>query len=278
MASKTWFVTGASAGIGHVVTEQLLERGDRVAATARRPEVLSDLADRFGNRLWTASLDVTDTKALNETVERAFADLGQIDVVYSNAGRGSVGAAEEMTVASIDEQIALNMTAPIHLLRAALPHFRAQGGGRFIQMSTMGAHITTPGASMYHASKWGVEGFFESVIAEVEPFDVGITMVEPGIIRTTFGANIDVAPAMPEYADGPAGQIRAYIAGVDNVTAEASGDPQKVAAAIIASAHSTPAPRRLSLGSDAYNAMRTALTGRLAELDAGKQTAASIDF
>ncbi|MFE4171705.1 hypothetical protein ACFRR7_06540 [Streptomyces sp. NPDC056909] len=90
--------------------------------------------------------------------------------------------------------------------------------------------------------------------------------------------NVVIAPAMPEYADGPAGQIRAYIAGVDNVTAQASGDPQKVAAAIIASAHSTPAPRRLALGSDAYNAMRTALTSRLAELDAGKQTAASIDF
>ncbi|GGJ77032.1 short-chain dehydrogenase/reductase [Streptomyces camponoticapitis] len=278
MASKTWFVTGASAGIGRVVTKQLLERGDRVAATARRPEVLSDLADRFGDRLWTAALDVTDTKALNDTVERAFADLGRIDVVYSNAGRGSVGAAEEMTVASIDEQIALNMTAPIHLLRAVLPHFRAQGGGRFIQMSTMGAHITTPGASMYHASKWGVEGFFESVIPEVEPFGVGITMVEPGIIRTTFGANLDVAPGMPEYADGPAGQIRAYLASVDNVTAEAPGDPAKVAAAIIASADAAPAPRRLALGSDAYNAMRAALSGRIAELDAGKQTAASIDF
>ncbi|MEV7324570.1 SDR family oxidoreductase [Streptomyces sp. NPDC093970] len=278
MASKTWFVTGASAGIGRVVTEQLLERGERVAATARRPEVLSGIAERYGDRLWTASLDVTGTKALNDTVERAFADLGRIDVVYSNAGRGSVGAAEEMTAAAIDEQIALNMTAPIHLLRAVLPHFRAQGGGRFIQMSTMGAHITTPGASMYHASKWGVEGFFESVIGEVEPFGVGITMVEPGIIRTTFGANLDIATAMPEYADGPAGQIRAYLAAVDNITAEAPGDPQKVAAAIIASADSTPAPRRLALGSDAYQAMRVALTGRIAELDAGRQTAASIDF
>ncbi|MBC7269872.1 MAG: SDR family oxidoreductase [Streptomyces sp.] len=278
MASKTWFVTGASAGIGRVVTEQLLERRDRVAATARRPEALADLADRHGDRLWTAPLDVTDTQSLKDTVDRAFADFGRIDVVYSNAGRGSVGAAEEMTVAAIDEQIALNMTAPIHLLRAVLPHFRAQGGGRFIQMSTMGAHITTPGASMYHASKWGAEGFFESVIAEVAPFGVGITMVEPGIVRTSFGANLSIAPAKPEYVDGPAGQIRKYLESVDNVTAEAPGDPQKVAAAIIASADSTPAPRRLALGSDAYQAVRAALTQRIAELDAGKQTAASTDF
>lgn len=278
MSSKTWFITGASAGIGRIVTEQLLERGDRVAATARRPEVLSDLADRHGDRLWTASLDVTDTKALGDVVERAFADLGEIEVVYSNAWRGSVGAAEEMTAEAIEEQIALNMTAPIHLLRAVLPHFRAQRGGRFIQMSTMGAHISTPGASMYHASKWGVEGFFESVIAEVAPFGVGITMVEPGIIRTTFGANLSISPGMPEYADGPAGQIRKYLETVGNVTAEAPGDPQKVAAAIIASADSNPAPRRLALGSDAYNAMRTALASRIAELDAGKEPAASIDF
>ncbi|MFF0736280.1 SDR family oxidoreductase [Streptomyces chartreusis] len=278
MASKTWFVTGASAGIGRMVTEQLLERGDRVAATARRPEVLSDLADRYGDQLWTTSLDVTDTESLGDVVERAFADLGRIEVVYSNAGRGSVGAAEEMTVEAIDEQIALNMTAPIHLLRAVLPHFRAQGGGRFIQMSTMGAHISTPGAGMYHASKWGVEGFLESVIAEVEPFGVGITMVEPGIIRTAFGANLSIAPAMPEYADGPVGQIRKYLEAVDNITAEAPGAPDKVAAAIIASADTTPAPRRLALGSDAYNAMRTALTDRIAELDAGRQIAASIDF
>ncbi|MFD5840842.1 SDR family oxidoreductase [Streptomyces chartreusis] len=278
MASKTWFVTGASAGIGRMVTEQLLERGDRVAATARRPEVLSDLADRYGDQLWTTSLDVTDTESLGDVVERAFADLGRIEVVYSNAGRGSVGAAEEMTVEAIDEQIALNMTAPIHLLRAVLPHFRAQGGGRFIQMSTMGAHISTAGAGMYHASKWGVEGFLESVIAEVEPFGVGITMVEPGIIRTAFGANLSIAPAMPEYADGPVGQIRKYLEAVDNVTAEAPGAPDKVAAAIIASADTTPAPRRLALGSDAYKAMRTALTDRIAELDAGRQFAASIDF
>ncbi|MEU8756753.1 SDR family oxidoreductase [Streptomyces chartreusis] len=278
MASKTWFVTGASAGIGRMVTEQLLERGDRVAATARRPEVLSDLADRYGDQLWTTSLDVTDTESLGDVVERAFADLGRIEVVYSNAGRGSVGAAEEMTVEAIDEQIALNMTAPIHLLRAVLPHFRAQGGGRFIQMSTMGAHISTPGAGMYHASKWGVEGFLESVIAEVEPFGVGITMVEPGIIRTAFGANLSIAPAMPEYADGPVGQIRKYLEAVDNITAEAPGAPDKVAAAIIASADTTPAPRRLALGSDAYNAMRNALTHRIAELDAGRQIAASIDF
>ncbi len=278
MTLKTWFITGATAGIGRAVTEQLLSQGHRVAATARHPEALADLAEKYPDLLWTAPLDVTDTRALRAVVDRVFTEVGPVDVVFSNAGRGSAGAAEELTDELIDSQIALNMTAPIQLLRAMLPHLRAQGGGRFIQTSTMGAHITTPGASMYHASKWGVEGFFESVIPEVAPFGVGITMVEPGVIRTTFGANLDIAQGMPEYAKGPAGQIRSYLATVDNVTAQAPGDPQKVAAAIIASAEISPAPRRLALGSDAYNAMRTALSDRIAELDAGKATAASTDF
>ncbi|MFQ3556604.1 SDR family oxidoreductase [Streptomyces gramineus] len=278
MALKTWFVTGATAGIGRSVTEELLAAGHKVAATARRPEALDDLAGQYPEQLWTMALDVTDTAVLRTVVDRAFAELGRIDVIFSNAGRGAVGAAEELSDAVIDDQIAVNLTAPIHLLRAALPHLRAQGGGRFIQLSTMGSQITTPGASMYHASKWGVEGFMESVIGEVAAFGVGITMVEPGVIRTTFGANLDVAEPLPAYASGPVGQVHQYLATTDNLTANAPGDPQKVAAVIIASADTTPAPRRLALGSDAYNGIKDALNGRLAELEAGREIALSTDF
>jgi NAD(P)-dependent dehydrogenase (short-subunit alcohol dehydrogenase family) len=278
MTSQTWFVTGASAGIGRFVTEQLLAAGNRVAATARRPEALDDLVTKYPDLLWTASLDVTETDALRQTVERVFAEFDQVDVVFSNAGRGSAGAAEEMSDEAINEQIALNMTAPIQLLRAVLPHLRSQGGGRFIQTSTEGAYITTPGASMYHASKWGLEGFFESVIPEVAPFGVGITMIEPGVIRTTFGANLSIADPMPEYADTPVGALHQYLASTESITSEAPGDPEKVAAAIIGSAKTTPAPRRLALGSDAYEAMRAALVGRLEELDSGKEVARTTDF
>ncbi|MFD4635899.1 SDR family oxidoreductase [Lentzea sp. NPDC058436] len=276
MTSRTWFVTGASAGIGRLVTEQLLASGHRVAATARSP--LPDLAERYGDQLWTARLDVTDMNALRAVVGRAFRDLGRVDVVFSNAGRGSVGAAEELTDAVIDDQIALNLTAPIQLLRAVLPHFRAQGGGRFVQTSTMGAHITTPGASTYHATKWGVEGFLESVIPEVAPFGVGITMVEPGVVRTTFGANLSIAEPMPEYAGTVVGQLHRFLASTDSVTAGAPGDPVKVAAAIIASAATEPAPRRLVLGSDSHESVHAALTARLSEIDAAKDTAAAVDF
>ena len=277
MATKTWLITGASSGFGRAMTEQLLDRGDRVAAAARTPERLADLAQKYGDRLWTATLDVTDTAALRAVVERAFAELGRIDVIVSNAGRGLFGAAEEITDEDIDEQIATNMVAPIQLTRGVLPHLRAQGGGRIVAVSSMGGQITTPGGSLYHASKWGVEGFFESLVGEVAAFGVEITLVEPGIARTDFGRSLAVAEGLDAYAGTPVGQIRRYIEAPGSVTGNAPGDPQKIAAAIVASAEITPAPRRLALGSDAYQLMRDALDLRIAELEAGREIALATD-
>lgn len=274
----TWFVTGASAGIGREVTAQLLADGHRVAAPVRSPDKLADLAEVHPGRLWTTELDVLDTPRLRQVVAEAFDALGRIDVVFSNAGRGAFGAAEELSDAAVDEQIALNLTAPIQLFRAVVPRLRAQGGGRFIQNSSKGAHISNPGGSLYHASKWGVEGFLESVIGEVSPFGIGVTMIEPGNVRTGFGAALSIADGLDAYADTPVGQMRGYIAGAGNLTGDAPGDPAKVAAAIIAAATQSPAPRRIALGSDAYEEMRAALTDRLAELDAGEKLARTIDF
>lgn len=273
-----WFVTGATAGIGREVTEQLLSGGHKVAATARDASRLQYLVEQYPGQVWTADLDTTDTDAVREVVARAFDELGRIDVVFSNAGRGAVGGAEELSDEAIAEQVAVNMTGPIQLVRAVLPELRAQGGGRIIQTTTMGSQISTPGGSMYHASKWGIEGFLESVIGEVAPFGIGITMVEPGSVRTAFGASLSIAEPSPDYAATPVGQLHQFIATTGNLTGEAPGDPKKVAAAIIASADTVPAPRRLALGSDAYDAIRAALTGRLTELEAGKEIAFSTDY
>jgi NAD(P)-dependent dehydrogenase (short-subunit alcohol dehydrogenase family) len=159
MAQRTWFITGSNSGFGRIITEQLLARGDRVAATARNIAALDDVKAQYGDRLWTAKLDVTDTPQLRAVVESAFSDLGTVDVIVSNAGYGLFGAAEELTDEQIEQQIGTNLTGPIQLLRAVVPHLRAQGGGRIIQVSTYGGQATNPGASLYHASKWGVEGF-----------------------------------------------------------------------------------------------------------------------
>jgi NAD(P)-dependent dehydrogenase (short-subunit alcohol dehydrogenase family) len=274
---KTWLITGASSGFGRSMTERLLERGDRVAATARTPERLADLAAEYGDRLWVVALDVTDTDALRATVERAFAELGRIDVIVSNAGRGLFGAAEEMSDQDIEDQLAVNFVAPVQLTRAALPHLRAQGGGRIVQVSSMGAQFGTPGGSMYHASKWAVEGFFEAVIEEVASFGVEITLVAPGIARTDFGSSLTVAGGLDVYADTPVGQFRQYVEGTDSITATAPGDPEKIADAILASVEVTPAPRRVTLGSDAYTIVHAALTGRLAALEDARDLAFSTD-
>ncbi|MGW6936214.1 SDR family oxidoreductase [Lentzea sp. NPDC054927] len=273
----TWLMTGASAGIGREVLTQLLQAGHRVAAPVRTPAKLADLAAAHPCHLWTTELDLLDTAQIRKVVDEVFGEFGKIDVVFSNAGRGAFGAAEEMTEAQIDEQFALNTIAPIHLLRATLPHLRTQGGGRFIQTSSMGAQITSPGGSIYHASKWALEGFLESAAPEIEPFGVGITMIEPGIIRTGFGAALDVAKGMDVYRNTTVGQIRAAIE-ANNVTAQAPGDPAKVAAAIVASASQHPAPRRVALGSDAYKSIHAALHERLAELEAGWKVAVSTDY
>ena len=275
--SRTWFITGTSSGFGRQLTEQLLARGDRVAATARHLEDLDDLAKRYGDQLWRARLDVTDTGALREVVDRAFAELGRIDVVVSNAGYGLFGAAEELSDEQIDRQIATNLTGPIQLARAALAHLRRQGGGRYIQVASIGGQVAFPAMSVYHATKWGIEGFWESAAAEIAPFGIGITIVEPGVARTNFGGSSSVlAEPMPEYADGPSGQLRRSLSG-ELPPLPAPGDPAKIAAAIIASADQPEAPLRLTLGSDAYALGTEALQKRLDALRAERDLAHSTD-
>lgn len=275
--TRSWFITGTSSGFGRELTEQLLARGDRVAATARRPDALDDLADKYGEQLWRASLDVTDTPAVHSVVDRAFAELAHIDVVVSNAGYGLFGAAEEFSDEQIDRQIATNLTGSIQLARAVIPHLRAQGGGRIIQLASIGGQVAFPAMSLYHATKWGIEGFWESAAADIAPFGIGVTLVEPGVARTQFGAGSAVmGTAMPEYAAHAPGQLRRMFAG-ELPPLAAPGDPVKIAAAIIASGDELEAPKRLSLGSDAYTLATTALRERLEALEAQRDLAYSTD-
>ena len=276
MAQRTWFITGVNSGFGRHLSGQLLERGDRVAGTVRKDGSVDDLKDKYGDRFWTAHLDVTDVPAIKAVVARAFAELGRIDVVVSNAGYGLFGAAEELTDEQIEHVIATNLTGSVQLIRAALPHLRAQGGGRIIQLSTYGGQAAFPGGSMYHATKWGIEGFAEAVGKEVAPFGIGVTIVEPGGARTGFRyGSAQVGPPLAAYDGTPAAAIRAVL---EEGTAVPPGDPAKMAAAIIASADTEPAPSRLVLGSDAYGIIRQALTDRLAVIEPQRATAAATDF
>lgn len=179
MTSRTWLITGVSSGFGHALTTQLLQRGDRVIGTVRSLNKVAGLTERHPDTFRPEILDVTDTAAGRKVVDGAFA-AGRVDVIVSNAGCGLFGAAEELTDAQFDHIITTNLTGSITLIRAALPHLRAQDGGRIVQMSTYGGQVAFPGNSMYHAAKWGIEGFAEAVAQEAAPFGIGMTIVEPG--------------------------------------------------------------------------------------------------
>jgi len=269
----TWFITGTSTGFGRLLTEQLLARGDRVAATLRRPGALDDLRERFGDRLWVARLDVTDPDEVREVVDRAFAELGTIDVVVNNAGYGVFASVEEASDEQIERVVDTNLLGSIRVVRAALPHLRAQGSGHIVQVSTAGGQTTYPNFSYYHASKWGIEGFAQTLAAEVAPFGITVTIVEPGATPTGFGSGLDRAPVMEAYDATPAGDVRRALA---DGGFPLPNDPDKIAAAIVAHVDSGSRVLRLPLGSDTYEDVRGALQARLTEHEAGRGTAYSV--
>lgn len=277
MASRTWLITGVSSGFGRELTQQLLDCGDRVVGTVRDLGKVADLVKEYPDTFLAEVLDVTDTNEIRKVVDGAFNRLGRVDVVVSNAGYGLFGAAEELTDPQVDHIIATNLTGSIQLIRAALPHLRAQGGGRIIQISSYGGQVAFPGNSMYHATKWGIEGFAESLAQEVAPFGIGVTIVEPGGARTEFRyGSAQVADLMPEYDVTPA---HGFLKMLDPTTGGlAPGDPARMAAKIIESVDAEPAPLRMVLGSQALDTTLSTLRKRVADFESQGDLAASTDF
>jgi len=276
MSQRTWFITGVSSGFGRQMTEQLLEDGDRVVGTVRDTGKVAALVERYPDLFRVEVLDVRDTAALRDVVERAFAQIKRIDVIVSNAGYGLFGAAEELSDKQIDDMIATNLVGSIQLIRAVMPHLRAQGGGRIIQISSYGGQVAFPGNSLYHATKWGIEGFCESVAQEVAPFGIGMTIVEPGGARTEFRyGSAQMAKLMPIYDGNPA---HGFMRMLDPKNGLAPGDPARMAARIIESVDLEPAPLRMVLGSQALESTLTTLRKRIAGFEAQSKLAASTDF
>ncbi|MBY5728009.1 SDR family oxidoreductase [Rhizobium leguminosarum] len=271
---KTWFITGASSGLGLEMTRQLLAKGHKVVATTRRAEALTQLKQAFDERLNVVPLDLVKPESISSAVEGTFARHDRIDVIVSNAGYGLFGAAEELTNGEIDRQIATNLTGSIHLIRAALPLLRKQGGGRIVQVSSEGGQIAYPGFSLYHATKWGIEGFIEAVAQEVAPFGIDFIIAEPGPTGTNFGANLVRAKPMDAYDETPAGAVRRAIS---DGSFEIKGDAARTVAAIISAAESETPSLRLALGSTAYSSISEALSVRLAALEAQRGVANSAD-
>ena len=279
MAPRNWLITGVSSGFGRRMTEQLLARGERVVGTIRTADDTSkvaDLIDRYRGSFRPEVLDMRETALIRLIVDSAFAKLGRIDVIVSNAGYGLFGAAEELSDQQVRDILDTNLLGSIALIRAALPHLRAQGGGRVIQISSYGGQVAFAGNSLYHATKWGIEGFCESVAQEVAPFGIGVTIVEPGGARTEFRyGSAQVAKLMPEYDATPA---HAFLKMLDPKSGLAPGDPARMAARIIESVDVDPAPLRMVLGSLALKNTLDALSKRVANFETQTALAASTDF
>ena len=271
---KTWLITGVSSGFGYEMTKQLLESGDTVIGTVRNRKKVEGLIEKYPLTFDCRSLDVTDVPAVHATVDEAFKKHGKIDVIVSNAGYGLFGAAEELTDAEVDHIIATNLTGSIALIRSALPYLRKQESGNIIQISSYGGQVAFAANSMYHATKFGIEGFCESVAQEVARYNIKVTIVEPGGARTEFRyGSAKVASLTPEYD-----HVHGFLNMLDPSKGLAPGDPEKMAARIIESVDKPDTPLHMVLGSQALKATIERLEERVAAYKTQTETAASTDI
>jgi NAD(P)-dependent dehydrogenase (short-subunit alcohol dehydrogenase family) len=276
MALKVWFITGASKGFGMELTKAALDAGDTVVATARNPK---SLEDAFGkqDRLLTLKLDVTSEQQAKEAVDAAVKRFGQIDVLVNNAGRGLVGAVEEVTADEVRSAFAVNVEGTLNVSRAALPSMRARKSGHILNLSSVGGFRAWPGWGIYCATKFMVEGFSEAMQAELEPLGIKVTIVEPGPFRTDFLDDSSLGRAKTTIADysATAGAAREWADSSHNAQ---PGDPAKAAAAMVKITRVERPPLRLQLGRDCVAAVEAKLEHVKQELEQWRQLAESTVF
>jgi NAD(P)-dependent dehydrogenase (short-subunit alcohol dehydrogenase family) len=202
MATKIWFITGSSRGFGREWAEAALARGDKVAATARDPGTLGQLVETYGDDVLALALDVTDRAAAFDAVAQAHERFGRLDVIVNNAGYGLFGAIEEVTEEEARAQIETNLFGALWVTQAALPYLREQHSGHIVQVSSIGGVVAFAGIGLYHASKWGLEGFSEALSLEVAEFGINVTLIEPGGFDTDWGGSSAVrAQPIEAYED-----------------------------------------------------------------------------
>jgi NAD(P)-dependent dehydrogenase (short-subunit alcohol dehydrogenase family) len=252
-SSRVWLITGSSSGFGRSLAEAALERGDRVAATARRPESLDELVARDPGRVLALALDVTQSDQVGAAVDAAIDRFGAVDALVNNAGYGSVGAVEEIDMNDLRVLMDTMFFGAVAMTQALIPHMRERGSGAIVQISSMGGQVSAPGFGAYCAAKFALEGLSESLAAEVEPLGIRVLIVEPGAFRTGFGGGRMHRSGESDVYAGTVGQTRAYVDGMDGTQ---PGDPHKAALAIIDAVDAAEAPLHLALGTDAVEAIR----------------------
>ncbi|HEY9373306.1 SDR family oxidoreductase [Streptomyces sp.] len=255
--SKVWFVTGSSRGFGRQFVEAALSRGDKVAATARNADTLSDLAATYGDAVLALDLDVTDKAAVSESVTRANEHFGRLDVIVNNAGYGLFGAVEELTEQALRDQLETNLFGALWVTQAALPYLREQGSGHIVQISSTGGVASWPLVGGYHASKWALEGLSESLAQEVSGLGIKVTLVEPGAYATDWGGSSAVsADPIPVY-DGVREALGAFMQTLD------FGSPAAAGAALLKVVDSDNPPLRVFFGTQGNDMLPQVYADRL---------------
>ncbi len=263
MNSKVWFITGASRGLGRIWAEAALERGDKVAATARTLADVADLTERFGDAVLPLALDVTDAEQVRQVVLQAHAHFGRLDVVVNNAGYSLVGTVEEASETDVRAQFDANYFGMLRVIQAALPLLRQQGSGHVLGVSSTLGIIAMPLIGFYGATKWAVEALHESLAQEVKPFGIKVTLIEPGAYATEFGspASMKQSEGMEVYAP-----LRQQVLG--RLSSSEKGDPYATAEAILKVVDAEEPPLRMILGNKNLPLARAAYANRLATWEA----------
>ena len=273
---KVWLITGSGSGLGRSITEAALKAGHLVIATARNPNQLDDLSDQYGDQIFIAPLDVNHEIQVRQVVQSALAHFGHIDVLVNNAGYGDKRPFEQVPPEEFRRLVETCFFGVVTLTREVLPSMRVRRSGYIINISSIGGRLGTPGNAAYHAAKWAVGGFTESLALETASFNVKVTALEPGGIRTDWGrkaynGEIDL---LPEYEDSVGATIRA----LENYWGHENSDPEKIAQIILKIAETEKLPAHILLGSDAYHYVGEAVRRRRQEEEQWKEVTESADF
>jgi NAD(P)-dependent dehydrogenase (short-subunit alcohol dehydrogenase family) len=273
--SKVWLVTGSASGLGRNIAEAVLAAGDRIVATARDPKRLEDLVKKYGAQVRAAPLDVADEDAARAAVQVAVDAFGRLDVVVNNAGYGDVAPFEQLSSERFKAVMDTNFYGVVNVTRAAIPIMRKQKSGTILQISSVGGRLALPGSTSYHAAKWAVGGFTESLVQEVAPFGVKVCALEPGGMRTNWGtrAHKDTPDLLPDYEPS----VGAIVKALHSLWGQENSDPAKVAQVILRLAQSDRLPAHLLLGSDAVRYADEAEAARAAEAEHWREISVTTD-
>jgi NAD(P)-dependent dehydrogenase (short-subunit alcohol dehydrogenase family) len=273
--SKVWLITGSSRGLGRAFAEAILEAGDCVVAAARKPEQLADLKEKYGEKIRTVVLDVTNEAQAKSAFEVAISSFGSLDVLVNNAGFGNVSPVEDTSLADFRAQIETNLFGVIIMTKAVLPYFRERRAGHLVQVTSIAGRIGPAGRAPYAAAKFGVEGFSESLSREIAPLGVKVTIIEPGGFRTDFaGASTELHEGRPEYAS----TVGASVSFQKGYNGNQPGDPRKAATALLHVVSLPEPPLRLLLGRDSYAAAEKSGLEKLESDRTWKDLSTSTDF